>query len=64
MYSFVIELAKDVNRAGEEDITITMLGFVSEIVKVFIADPDPNKISVTINKNFLFFRKNFYPSSL
>ena len=56
MYSFVIKLAKDVRRAVELVNTIPMLVLINDIVEVVLVDPDPNKVSVTINNTFFFFR--------
>ena len=53
MYSFVIKIAMDVDRAVLLEITMPTLGFIKPIVEVPIADPDPIKISVIINKIFL-----------
>ena len=44
----MINIAKDVKRAVEEVNTIPMLGFMSDIVDVETADPDPIKISVIV----------------
>ena len=49
----MVKIAKDVNRAVEEVKTIPMLGFMSDIVDVPIADGDPIKISVINNNTFL-----------
>ena len=48
MYSILIKIAIDVNKAVELVNTITMLGFIIDIVDVEIAEPDPIKISVII----------------
>ena len=55
MYSFVINIARDVNKAVEEVSNIPMLGFIKDIVLVEIALPDPIKISGIINNIFLLF---------
>ena len=55
IYSFVINIARDVNKAVEEVNTIPMLGFIEDIVDVEIADPDPIRISVIINITFFLF---------
>ena len=58
MYSFVIRIAVDVNKAVELVNTIPMLGLINDIVEVVKADPDPNNISVIINS--IFFYSNTY----
>ena len=60
IYSFVIKIAIDVNKAVEEVNTIPMLGFINDIVEVPIADPDPIKISVTINRIFFLFNHLYF----
>ena len=52
----MINKAKDVNRAVEEVNTIPMLGFMSDIVEVVLALPDPIKISVIYKTTFFFFQ--------
>ena len=52
----MINIAVDVNRAVEVFKTIPMLGFLSDIVEVVIALPDPNKISVIINKTLFLYK--------
>ena len=52
----MIKIAIDVNKAVEEVNTIPMLGFISDIVEVPIADPDPINISVIINNIFFLFK--------
>ena len=52
----MINIAVDVNRAVEVFNTIPMLGFLSDIVEVVIALPDPNKISVIINKTLFLYK--------
>ena len=59
MYSFVIKIAIDDNKAVELVNTLPMLGFIKDIAEVIIADPDPNKISVTINNTLKIFFKIF-----
>ena len=56
----MIRIAKDVNRPVELVNTIPMLGFFNEIVEIFIADPDHNKISVLNNIIFFLFRDLFF----
>ena len=60
MCSFVIKIARDVNKAVELVNTIPMLGFNIDIVEVVIADPDSNKISVIINNTFLLFKQLYF----
>ena len=48
MYSIVIKIAIEVNKAVKGFNDIPMLGSVNELVEVPIADPDPNKSSVTV----------------
>ena len=57
MFSFVIKIAKDVNKAVEEVKTIPMLGFINDIDDVEIADLDPFKTSLRIND--IFFSSNY-----
>ena len=59
MYSFVINLAIDVNRAVLLEIIIPARGLIKLIAELPIADPDPIKISV-ININTFFLFKLFY----
>ena len=49
-----------VNEAVVDDITKPTLGFSIDNVEVAIADPDPNKISVIINKTFFLLRDSFF----
>ena len=56
MYSFVINIDIDVNKALEEVNTIPMLGFISDIVEVPMVDPDAISISVIINNTFFFLK--------
>ena len=51
----MIEIEIDVNKAVGEVITIPVFGFISEIVELRKADPDPIDISVTIDNIFFFF---------
>ena len=60
MYSFVIMIAMDVNRAELLVKTTPMLGFINDIVLVEIADPDPTKISVIISNIFFLFKFLFF----
>ena len=55
----MIKIAKDVNKAVDEVNTISILGFINDIIDVEIADPDPIKISV-INNNIFFLFKFLY----
>ena len=57
----MIKIGRDVNKAVEEVNTIPMLGFIKDIVDVEIADPDPIKISVIINR--ICFYLKIYVSS-
>ena len=50
----MIKIAILVNKAVEEVNTIPMLGLINGIVEVLVADPDPAKISVTINNIFFY----------
>ena len=56
MYSFVIKIAIDVNRAVEIVDTLQMLGFINDNVDVAFVHPDPSKISVIINSNLFFLK--------
>ena len=56
MYSFVIEIASDANKAVEKVNTIPILGFNSDKVGVEIAGPDPTKISVIFDNIFSSFK--------
>ena len=40
MYSFVINIVIEINKAEELFITIQMLGFINSIVELVIVDPD------------------------
>ena len=55
MYSFVIKIAIDVNKAVEEVNTLPMLGIISDIVELPIDDPDPINVSVIFNNSFFLF---------
>ena len=55
MFSFVIRIAIDVNKAVEPVNTIPILWLNNDVVEVPIADPDPNKFSVIINNTFFLF---------
>ena len=55
LYSFVISLPIDVNRAVQLVITIPMLRFINGIVEEPLVDPDPMKVSVIINNTFFLF---------
>ena len=55
IYSLVIKIARDVNKAVKEVNTIPILGFINDIVDVEIALPDPIKTSVIINSTFFLF---------
>ena len=59
MYSFVIKIAKLVNRAVLLDIIIPAPGLIKPIVELPTADPAPTSISVMINNSFFLF-KNLY----
>ena len=56
MYSFVIKIAIDVNKAVELVNTIPIVGFINDIVEVVIVDPDPNYIPVIYENNFFLFK--------
>ena len=60
MYSFVIIIAIEVNKAEELVYTIPMLGFISDIVEVPIAKPDPINIYVIINNTFFLFNDLYF----
>ena len=49
-----------VSEAVEEVNSIPMLGFDNDIVEVVIADPEPTKNSVTINKTFFSFKDLYF----
>ena len=59
MCSFVIKIAIEVNKAEQLAMGIPIDGLISEKVLDVIADPDPMRISVIINKTFFLF-KDFY----
>ena len=59
MYSFVINIAIDVNKAVLDEILIPTPGLIKPNVELPIADPDPIKISVKINNTFFLFH-DFY----
>ena len=52
----MVIIAIEVNRPEELVNTIPMLGFNIDIVKVVIAEPDPNINSVIINNVFFLFK--------
>ena len=52
-------MAKLVSKAVEEVITLPILGIIKERVEIVIAEPEPNKISVTINNTF-FLPEHLY----
>ena len=60
MYSFVITIANYVRKAVDLINTTKVLEFISDIVEVPMADPNPIKISVTINKNFFLFKLLYF----
>ena len=60
IYSFAIKIARDVSKAVDEVNTIPTLGFINDIVDAEIADPDPIKISVIINKTFFLFKLLYF----
>ena len=60
MYSLVITIAIEVNRAVEEVNTIPRLGFSNDIVEVVIADPEPDKISVINNNASFLFKLSYF----
>ena len=55
MYSVVINIAIDVNKAVLDGIILPAPELINPIVELSIADPDPIKISVTINNIFFLF---------
>ena len=61
IYSFVIKIAIEVNKAEQLAMGIPIDGLISEKVLEVIADPDPIKISLIINNTF-FLNKNSYIS--
>ena len=58
--SLVIKIAIVVIKAEQLDNTTPMLGLIKDIVEVPIANPDPNKISVTINITFYLFNDLYF----
>ena len=60
MYSFVIKIAIDVNRAVELDIITPALGFEIANVLEPIVEADPIKTSVVINNNVFLFNTLFF----
>ena len=58
LFSFVIKIPRDVNKAVEEVSTKPMLGFINDLVDVEIADRDPINNSVMIT-NFCLLYKFF-----
>ena len=52
MYSVVIKIAVDVNKAVELVNAILMLGLIIEVMELPTGDPDPIKNSVIINNVF------------
>ena len=61
MYSFVIKIAKLVDRAVLDEIIMPTPGLMRPIVELLTADPASTSISVMINNTF-FFYSNFYIS--
>ena len=59
LYSFVVKIANEVNKAEQLAMKIPTDGLIDEKVLDVTADPDPIKISVIINKTFFLF-KLFY----
>ena len=59
MYSFVINIAIDVNKAVLDEIIILAPGLIKPILELPIADHNPIKILVIINITFFLF-KFFY----
>ena len=55
MYSFVIKIAKLVNRSVLDEKTIPAPEIFNPIVELPIVDLDPIKISVIINNIFFLF---------
>ena len=47
-------MAKLVSKAVEEVTTLPILGIIKERVEIVIAEPEPNKIPVTINNTFFY----------
>ena len=60
IYSFVIKIARDVNRVVELVYTRPMPGFINDIVCVEIADPGPIKVSVVSNNIFFLFKFSYF----
>ena len=54
MYSFLIKIAIDDNRAAPLVKTMPTLRFIILIAEVPAADPPPNKILVIINETLIF----------
>ena len=64
MYSFVIKIAIDNERAMLEDIIIPTLWFVIAKLLESIVEADPIKNSVIINKTFFLFKDSYiFPES-
>ena len=60
MYLLVISFAIDVKRAVEEVKTLPILEFITDIVEVLIAGPDPIKNSVIIINTFLLIKLLYF----
>ena len=56
MYSFVIRIAKDVNKAVLEDITIPALRLSTDSVEEVFVEADPINLSEIFNNIFLFWK--------
>ena len=56
IYSFVIGIARDVNRAVLDEITIPAPGLIKAIEKLPTADEAPTRISVIISNIFFLFK--------
>ena len=55
-----MRIARDFIKLVEPVKTTPILGFINDIVEVLFADPDPTKISVTINRIFFLFKLLYF----
>ena len=60
MYSLVIRIAIDLNKAVELINTMPMPRFINDIVEMVIADPDPNNFSMIIHNTFFLFELLYF----
>ena len=56
MYSFVINIAKDVNRAVDLDITTPILRLLNDKVEIVFVEANPVEFSVIIIITFFFLK--------